>query len=1337
MWRAIVSASFLLTTPLFLGAQTGGRDVFLVGGPLAGVPLPSLGNLEVELYPGAVECFRMGIGGMEFHYAMFDRQTQLKNWTAPNIPGCEGVAAETFPSQRSKIGKPREALGRVDVVRCKIKAPLIQLDLSELDHGLYVVRVIAAADLSKKRLPYEPLYLSLRVNDGLRGESNEYRACCACTDDFYSIAEFFFHAPERRHYRAELWVAEGSSVEPLVHNISLDDVLAGTDRRAIKTKRVLTTDAEFAALHNPKRVYDAEQAMRFTPAERLARDEQIWNWLPPVNAQGSTEFQTLFNPQAVPELGDWELHNNGAFPEFDPRFGFTLRRGDEHRETLLVNKKLKLAYTMSDLRAGKPLPGPQADRGNGTFRAHPQDYKKFYSFAPIARAVGRRYANAYGSAQGFGDAGAAKTWAITGNREFARDAAINLIRYAYQFPTLDFAYSLDNVTGSGIGRFTGRETRAMWADHYGNYGIPLELYDFLFDYIRGNEELAQSIGRFVPWVKTSQDVIELLDVYLVQYTAKRILRYHYYTRKTGIVTAALVLGDRRVTDPWMEWLFERVLPYGLPTMGIQDAVTNGYDRSGIHYVGSTPYAEMAAAEAMHVRQYAVAVNEPKFDLTDPKRFPKPLASCYWPLTMRLGGLDFPRIGDTAGPDKHPSLDFEKLVDGARWGWQINRDPAFAWVIQHAVGRKQESEDEWSQIAAAAATVKRAPWLENRSRTIDNWFAALEAGLEHDDYRFRRAAYLRVGQGSGHEHLDALDLQIISHGLPMTIDGGQRSGYSKPNDRPFARTHNTVEVDGRGYRGHSWASTLIDAPGASYVKVDAVPPPGAKSYSRQLALLDIDEGVGSRSLSPADQQVRKKLPTATTPGSSYLFDVFRVSGGTSHAYCQHAMVDDEFRWNVAGEKAVRRVAANEDVSTDENYLSIFEMSENFAGNAPETLDAVWRYSRNPQQTGTEPFMLGVNYEPSSPRKYLAMHLFAGPDARAYRGETVCYREGVPYKFTCTMTRRTGHEIESVFPAVFEPYAGEPAVVAQRLLSIAENETDSQRAIAVEVQLRGGRTDLCFADGRPDKERTIGNAKFSGEFAYVSRDAHGLRRATLAGGTKIFAPDIELTTAMRERRALVAAVDYSQQTLLVQGDWSDFRSPALEVGTPGHQTALAPVSSEVQNGLTAIVVRDAPDYVRVSAVAGTKPNTFRLRVNPILKRIDGYDRNWIVSNDDATRFWRADQTADREFQVTSGDFAVSDLGPTGMVRLWEYGTGDVARHSTHASVKRISADVFECSGDVDLTLALRAPGLTVSNDQQTWQPATTATAGGWSRIAIAASHMRRRPYFVKVQTTSSAR
>jgi len=87
----------------------------------------------------------------------------------------------------------------VPVVPLPPEAPVFQLDLGELDVGIYAVRVVGAIETAKLRRFREPLYLRFKVNDGPNGESGSYRIRCGYVDEFYSVAEFYFHALAKRH----------------------------------------------------------------------------------------------------------------------------------------------------------------------------------------------------------------------------------------------------------------------------------------------------------------------------------------------------------------------------------------------------------------------------------------------------------------------------------------------------------------------------------------------------------------------------------------------------------------------------------------------------------------------------------------------------------------------------------------------------------------------------------------------------------------------------------------------------------------------------------------------------------------------------------------------------------------------------------------------------------------------------------------------------------------------------------------------------------------------------------------------------------------------------------
>ena len=175
--------------------------------------------------------------------------------------------------------------------------------------------------------------------------------------------------------------------------------------------------------------------------------------------------------------------------------------------------------------------------------------------------------------------------------DYARDSAIALCRFAYDFPTWELEdavhYLIRDPGPYGRSPLRRIERSQPIHSNFIRFLEPIYAYDALFDYIKGNEELAKSVGRFVPWVKTSEDVRTLLDVYLVQTMAKRVLRYRYYGdghQPTRIAELATAVGNSAVTDPWMEWLFSRVFYYPLPLEGLQNFMICGNDRAGTVHI---------------------------------------------------------------------------------------------------------------------------------------------------------------------------------------------------------------------------------------------------------------------------------------------------------------------------------------------------------------------------------------------------------------------------------------------------------------------------------------------------------------------------------------------------------------------------------------------------------------------------------------------------------------------------------------------------------------------------------------------------------------------------------
>jgi hypothetical protein len=1292
-----------------------------VGGPLAGLKLPRDPNMitRVQLYPDSVEQYRAYMTKYVPVRSFFDRQSLLKNWIAPNIPGGAGARVEEYASPVYRqpdngVGTPTGAMRPpVPVIRCGVKNPVFQLDLGTLDPGLYAVRVVGAVETQKLRRFREPIYLAMSVNDGLANQVSTYRMRIGYVDEFYSVAEIYFHAPAKHPYRAALWVDSGSTLELLVHNVTLDDVLAGTIRRALKTKTTLHEPAAQAIRENladPQRRTSTETPT-LTPQERLARDEAIWKWLPPLNAQGQwldmnvpIPGVTYQHPKDDGESGAWEPEGNTV-----AGLGGVLAYDARQYNYFLINKKLNLRYTIDDLWAHKVLPDPYLfkDDGAGLYFPDPAAPQKGNEFSPIAKEVGTRLRSGFSAALG-----GAYTWRRSGNADIAHDAAVALVRFAYQYPAIDAANWTACVTVIPSAydrdlRCRMREECSRWMPHYESYLLPVIAYDALFDHIKGNEELAASIRRFVPWVRNSEDVVMLLDVYLVQTEARRIMRYHDHTKPMAISEVATSVGDTKVTDPWMDWLFTRTFMYPMDPCGIQDAMITACDRNGPQYIGSTYYAqgEGAAVNAAGLERYMMAGGNPKYDLTDAQRYPKPGAQCTWQLNTVVGGMDFARIGDVCGPDKSPGATLDGAIGAARNGWRWMGDPRFAWILANVTGGTDERNEEWSAIQKAAAAVARAPWLDNRSRQLYNWFGVLESGLQHDDYRFRRAVYVRTGLGTGHQHADTLDLQVIAHGMPMTFDDGQRSGYCKPNSR-FSRIHNVVEVNGQGneefgLRSQAWVQAISDAPGAQYLRAKAVPPNGSRLFERQVALLDVDEGQGSRRVPIAQQRNDPRLPRGVTTPNSYVFDVFRVSGGKAHTYCFHGPIEDEFQWNVKGEQAIEHIKSQYSKATDAEYLSLFERlpDKKFAGDCPATLEATWRSAR--QGRGSEQQMLRSNYDPAAPRKFTRLHLLGADGMRGLRAGGACEQTGIQYQYTALMAQRKADagDLESAFAAIIEPYAGDPFIAGQRLLPVADNEQDALRAVAVEVKTTNKHTDICFADGRPQTTRRIPDAgvQVAGEFAYVSSDAEGLRLASLSGGTLLEAAGVKIAVSVRERTAKVTQVDYLKRTFTIDAVWPMVSTGRLyEIGSPERTTSYMATSVAPEANASTITLQEGADYYR-SPVLSVNGDRVHCVLGFSLGRMKGLEKNWVASNDDLTKFWRAEHVGGNDFRPTGAPVTMEDFAPANALRLWEYGVGDTLRQSTFASVRRVAANEYEVTGDVDVEVTLAGKTHKVTVDE----------------------------------------
>ncbi|MFQ5807988.1 MAG: hypothetical protein ACE5JM_00085 [Armatimonadota bacterium] len=956
-------------------------------------------------------------------------------------------------------------------------------------------------------------------------------------------------------------------------------------------------------------------------------------------------------------------------------------------------------------------------------------------------------------------------WHQLGNRQAARDEAIRFIRYIYDWPALRPSRQLNNIMGDcGLDRRFYR--RYQW--HPAHHEL-LSVYDSLFEFIDGNDELAAAVGRYLPWIKTPDDVIALIDTRLVQDYANDMMHYRYYYdhgQARLMMTAVLVQDDRAITDPWMEFLWRRGWEYPQAMSGLADNFVTSIGRDGGTNVGSIFYGIGGQLDTVRLmEEYMGKGGNAKYDLSDPLQYPDARATIYLPFESAAAGRHVLGIGDVGGPSCAYGrlVHLPKIRDIMAAGWRWTRDPKFAYDLANTFGRADEPEEEWAAILEAAETT-RDPYLMNRSRVLADWGGYLEGGYEEDDFRFKRSVSVRVGNGQGHAHSDTLDLRLWAHGITMSGDLGMRPAYGKPRHQR-SRVHNVIEVDGQDWNSHAWVRHLFDAPGAPYMAAESVAPEGMEHvtlFRRQCALIDVDPGVPSRQTPPQED------PNVVTP-SSYVFDVFRVSGGAMHTYCFHGCVDDGFEANVKN----RVDMTGREGDPDEDYLRGFAWSENVedpkpddvewaADPADDTLVATWRVSRGPGEYGGAPEsrMYSGLYGKhggamTEPRKYTRLHLFNQTGNRILHGicmDRVLVKEHNPpfpgYAGRCLFAQKRGREgdsLESAFAAVIEPYAGEPFVTSARVLPVEESETDALRAVAVEVRTGNGHTDLCFADGRPDKVRTValaaGAARVSAEYAYLSVDADGLRQAVLTGGRLLESRDVKIEVQDLSYGGKVTEVDYINRRVTIDGrvPGRRFVGRFFEVGGDFHKTSYQVSDVAPANGRTMLTLRKGIEIMR-SHVKSSDPAAGTVKTQVAMLRFRGRDRDLTASNESLTRFWRAQYVGGNrheghDFLLTGAPVTERDFAEGSVLRIWEFGVGDSFRIRTGVSLRRVSReaahDVYEVMATSPFTITLAGQGMSVSRDKTEWRGLEATADDGAVRAEIGEDLIDAGVLYIRVQ------
>lgn len=1359
---------------------------------------------ELVNYPGSVEHFR--IEGQRYLHPVnpCNFRTLVRNFRAVDLPGVASAAKEQFaePVQYVLKGTAPAVLRTGDkrppvpVVRLKPGGPMLKLDVGKLPVSLYVVRLIAALETQDVADWPKDLIIEMRVNDGPGGTVNRYVLRQRGTDNFYSLGEFFFHAEDERAFTVEVGLHPDSKVDLLVHNVDLHDVLGECARRAGKREAVLLDPDTFEAnwkIEPEKRLQPAREGRwkELLPAVTVAarvkemravnpaltedealrewrkrRDDVVWNNLPPINVNyggGDPDPDTAADLKArnlFPggELTGGRQHYNGPSPwALDiPRYGLGIHIIAPWRLESTGPDKKPLYYTRADLQAHKPYPGLPFDVPPWGRRMEGKD-GRVYFFSPIGAAVAAGFMNNVQAMQSDLGAYLGHSYVERGDMDSARDGALQLVHLAYDLPTFSPSHKMRDITTNPGDYYWRNLAHQHRGRHYQTVEWPAlaRTYDWLFPFIKDNRELADAVGRYVPWVKSPQDVVALLDTYLLQYAAQQMAYFQYYydhEHAGRLAEIVAVQGDPEITKPWIDIIFNRTWEYPLPYAGAQDFMYLAAVRDGTTTIGSFSYAlngSVIAATANWLDYVVKNGGDAKYSLSDPKRFPRVIAAPYFQIEARVAGMHAPQIGDVGGPSVRYGEWFGAVGAQSNAGWRWTRDPRFAYCLVHYGKRRGESEAEWKQIQEAAAGV-RNPFMSNRSRVLSDWGGILEGGVDSDDFRFRSAARVRVGRGVGHAHADGLDLGLWAMGLTMAGDCGARGGYGRPA-ADASLVHNVATVDGANWQGHSWVPDLADFDGCRYLRATGT---YRNEFTRQVALIEVDSGKPAAAppsradLAPGTSYDRKiTLPRA------YCVDFFRVQGGRIHAYNFHGPTDDDFALNTP--TAPVTPEALKTFGLEDLWKWYVLKDRQWAAVTPTGgLQATWRMSRESQQfdcpgrgqytvAPAEQSILSNMYDAESPRKYLRVHV-PGPAGRTLLSgvwiaapSTPGNKNGQMYRQLHLLRAPAAKEASSLFAAVWEPYAGAPFIKSVSHQGAAD---DARGLAAVTVETVDGITDLtaCDLPGAPLRQ-LAGGVKSQARFIHVSRDAQGIRRIALSGGTTLDAGDIALSLPQAEWSGKVAEVNYLEKHVVL-----DASMPAklidgafFEVGSAADKdhaarwTTFEAVGLAPRENKTLLTWRKGADCFAGKVESVTPSDKGPVVVTELAPNlISGENTQLALTNDNGDRAWRCDVSGDR-MTLYGAPYAEGDLKPGDRVRLYEVAVGDTWRTPVRAALQRVTTGLYRVEANTPLRVSVKAAGVALSTDGTTWTAVTAQPVGGLLAFDITAAQLAGGTLFVRLR------
>ncbi len=716
----------------------------------------------------------------------------------------------------------------------------------------------------------------------------------------------------------------------------------------------------------------------------------------------------------------------------------------------------------------------------------------------------------------------AQAYAVTGDRQYAHKAAILLDRIADLYP--DFSFGTQGFSYEKQDSLKQAGYVSVWHDACMETRALALAYDQIFDAIKDDAELVAFLSQKAKTYKLDnpKTSFELVQKNIETRLFKDVINHRYKIESNfpqtdlTLVTLTTIMEWPQNKDQVMQ-----VLDNMFNKVSAVDGVSGEKGLAG--YATIAPRT-IAGALSIFSRLDSTLLE------TLLKRHPNLYKTFRFHVDTWVNEEYYPRVGDTGRfgqkTETYMGAAFNKIsVNNFRDFYftsdftlfkklyEITKDPVYMQLIYKANNFSVKglpydvfaTDTTAFQQAVTKAVMKYGTKVNTKSINMQEWcLAILKSGIGDDT----RAVWLDYDNGGNHCHADAMNIGLIAKGLDIMPGFGyppvQFGGWHTPEAKWYRKTasHNTVVVDQK--------DQMIDIGGDETDPMSVLLNPLKRHRAGKSTLWAIGKtaqavratGKNISEEENTQQYERTVMLVDISDKDSYVFDTFRVVGGTDHAKFVHGFL---------GELETPRLKLQPcEIYNEQTLMKDFKIDPTppAAWQATWKFDDYYHYLKNDADIRLQYTDLTHNASASTANTWIAF----GFDGKEDWIKSLMIRR-----------KSSSQPLSSCFVSVMEPLntVSNIKTISRLPIGTKKNKLYNDMNVAVKIELKNNLTDYIIAMDVENPKHELPDfnqqnyvflkelgLETDAELCWLRKDEKGLKSLLIANGSFLKADDFNI-------------------------------------------------------------------------------------------------------------------------------------------------------------------------------------------------------------------------------------